>query len=295
MAETFRNAGIECGIVLGDTPADQRAATLQALADGSIKVVANCMVLTEGYDLPTLSAVIMARPTKSGLLYTQCIGRGTRIHPDKQDLVIVDLTDNSVKHTLISLPELFGLPAGFELKGKSVTDVQSEIEGLQQKFPHVPIHKAHSIEEINQMIERFDILKLTEKDSQVSRYSQFTWLPSADGYSLYLKRGKYKRLTISQNILGKYEVSLLGAELQNISVCDNIESAFSEGDKYLINNYVEQLVLYAQDARWRKDQASDKQKGFMRSLGVNFPDDISKGQAAMLITNALANKHKVKV
>ncbi len=298
MAETFRKAGIECGVVLGDTPAEERAATLQALADGKIKVVANCMVLTEGYDLPTLSAIIMARPTKSGLLYTQCIGRGTRIHPEKRDVIIIDLTDNSTKHTLVSLPSLFGLSSEFELKGKSVTEAQKEIEGLQAKFPHIPLHKAHSMEEINKMIEKFDILKVAQIDSQVSQYSQYTWVPSADGYSLYLKnkdQSNHGKISIIQNLLEKYEVRLLGTLTDNqIALCDNLQAAFQAGDQYLNSYHSNELVLYSQNARWRNDQASDKQKGYLRFLGVEFPEDLSKGQAAMLINNALANK-KVKV
>lgn len=291
MAETFQKAGIECGVVLGDTPTEERSATLQALAEGKIKVVANCMVLTEGYDLPTLSAVIMARPTKSGLLYTQCIGRGTRIHPEKKDLIVIDLTDNSSKHALVSLPSLFGLPADFELKGKSVTETEAELTGLQAKFPHVPLHKARSMEEVRQMIEKFDILKVTQIDDQVSKFSQYTWVPSADGYTLYLKAENSERLVIAQNILGKYEVLLSGG--QRIALCDSLQAAFHDGDQYLNDNHSNELVLYAQNARWRKDQATDKQKGFLRSLGVPFPDDLSKGQAAMLINNALANKVKV--
>jgi type I site-specific restriction endonuclease len=239
----------------------------------------------------------MARPTKSGLLYTQCIGRGTRIHPDKRDLIIIDLTDNSSKHALVSLPSLFGLPADFELKGKSVTDAQSEIEALQAKFPHVPLHKSHSMEEINSLIEQFDILKVAQIDQDVSRLSQYLWVPSADGYSLYLKKtdaANNEKFTISQNLLGKWEVNFGGFSYSvPVANCDNLEAAFKAGDKYLEERYQPSLVLYAQNARWRKDQASDKQKGFLRSLGVQFPNDISKGQAAMLINNALANK-KVK-
>jgi superfamily II DNA or RNA helicase len=294
MARTFKAAGIECGTVLGDTPADERVATLQALADGRIKVVANCMVLTEGYDLPTLSAVIMARPTKSGLLYTQCIGRGTRIHPEKQDLIVIDLTDNSTKHSLITLPGLFGLPAEFELKGKNVTDTMSEMEELQGKFPHIPLHKAHSMDEVRQMIERFDIMNITQVDNQVSSYSKFTWMPSPDGYALYLREQK-KRIVIAQNLLGKYEVSVIGGDAQTLTAVDDLQLAFKTGDEYLSTNYGGELVLHTQNARWRGDKATDKQINLLRSLRIEFPLGITKGQAAMLITNAFANKQKVKV
>jgi ATP-dependent helicase IRC3 len=298
MAETFKKAGIECGVVLGDTPAEKRAATLKALAEGKIKVVANCMVLTEGYDLPTLSAIIMARPTKSGLLYTQCIGRGTRIHPDKQNLIVIDLTDNSRTHPLVTLPSLFGLPADFELRGKEVNEALNEVEEMQSKFPHIPFHKAHSLEEIQKMIVEFDILKVAEIDTQVSNYSSFTWLQSQDGYSLYLRNadnsGKGK-ISISQNLLGQYEVKLFGSMTNyQIACCENIEQAFHDGDLFLANNYPDQLVLYSQTARWRQDPASDKQKYLLRSLGVLFPDNISKGQAAMVITDAFQKK-KTKV
>jgi superfamily II DNA or RNA helicase len=57
-------------------------------------------VLTEGYDAPATSCIIMARPTKSRSLYVQCVGRGTRLAPGKLDCIILDITDNTLKHRL---------------------------------------------------------------------------------------------------------------------------------------------------------------------------------------------------
>jgi superfamily II DNA or RNA helicase len=294
MANTFREHGVECGIVLGDTPSEERAKTLSDLAKGKIKVIANCMVLTEGYDLPSLSSIIMARPTKSGLLYTQCIGRGTRICEGKEDLIVIDLTDNSRNHILISLPSLFGLPPDFELKGKSVNAIQKEIEELQKKYPYIPLHKAHSLEELQKFIEDFDILKHTQIDECVSLHSQFVWLPITNGYAIYLQDKKSK-LVIEQNLLEKYELSFfVDHQKEGIGAYPSLESALVEGDKYLSKKCPEEIILYSQNARWRKDQASDKQKGFLRSLGISFPDDISKGQAAMLITTTLAQRGNLK-
>jgi len=54
-------------------------------------VVANCAVLTEGFDEPSVDCVIVARPTRSKTLYVQMIGRGTRLYPGKDDCLILDL------------------------------------------------------------------------------------------------------------------------------------------------------------------------------------------------------------
>ncbi len=288
MAETFNNAGVSCGVVLGDTPSEERAATLKDLADGKLLAVANCMVLTEGFDLPSLSAIIMSRPTKSGLLYTQCVGRGTRTAPSKTDAIIIDLTDNSYKHTLISLPTLVGLPPDFDLKGKRVTDALSELEEQQRLHPRTDLTKARSLDEARKLIESFDLLKeALQIDEKVAQYSQFIWTPAADGYTLYLKdRGN--KLTIRENILGHHEVSILkDGVLTQLSVADNIRLAFAQGDSYLMSNHKEETVLHAQTARWRNDGASRAQIGFLRHLGVSFPLNISKGQASQLIDNAL--------
>lgn len=289
MAQAFRQRGIDCGIVLGDTPPDERAETLQALADGQIKVVANCMVLTEGYDLPTLSAIIMARPTKSGLLYTQCIGRGTRIHPEKDNLIVIDLTDNSRNHQLVTLPTLFGLPAEFELKGRSVSDTVDEIDALQAKFPHVPLHRAMSMDEVQKIIEQFDILKITQIDPMVSEYSKNIWIPNMDGYAIYIDR--YNKIEISQNLLGKYEVSVHDPQKGITSwAVNDVQTAFYDGDRYLSTNFPQCAKLLTQSARWRGDEATDKQKILLTKLGVSYPPEITKGQASILITSAFAKK-----
>ena len=69
---------------------DERDATLERLASGAIEVVTNCMVLTEGWDMPALGCLILARPTMQMGLYRQMIGRGLRPAPDKFNCVVID-------------------------------------------------------------------------------------------------------------------------------------------------------------------------------------------------------------
>jgi superfamily II DNA or RNA helicase len=98
--DRFRNAGVPAEFVCGDTPAKEREQTLAALANGEIKVVASCMVLTEGWDCPPVSCVVLARPTKQLGLYLQMAGRGLRPHPGKADCIFLDHSGGAYKHGL---------------------------------------------------------------------------------------------------------------------------------------------------------------------------------------------------
>jgi superfamily II DNA or RNA helicase len=54
------------------------------------EVVSNACLLTTGWDEPSVDCVYICRPTKSLVMYSQMVGRGTRIHPGKQDLLLLD-------------------------------------------------------------------------------------------------------------------------------------------------------------------------------------------------------------
>ena len=82
----FRSADVAAEYVFGKTPAAEREQILAALTNGEIKVVANCMVLTEGWDCPPVSCVILARPTKQLGLYRQMAGRGL-VHTKARPIV----------------------------------------------------------------------------------------------------------------------------------------------------------------------------------------------------------------
>jgi hypothetical protein len=79
---------------------------LAKLRSGEIKAVVNCMVFTEGFDEPSLDAILVARPTRSLVLYCQMIGRGLRPYPGKKNCLFIDFVDNSSKHRLISMQDL---------------------------------------------------------------------------------------------------------------------------------------------------------------------------------------------
>lgn len=90
IATEFMQAGISAAALSGKTPKAKRESIITDWKAGHIQVVANCMVLTEGFDYPDLSACILARPTKSLSLYLQMVGRVMRSAPGKTSAIVLD-------------------------------------------------------------------------------------------------------------------------------------------------------------------------------------------------------------
>lgn len=77
-----------------------RAELLEAFDRGDYNVICNSMLLTEGWDCPSVDCVIVLRPTKVRSLYCQMVGRGTRLHPGKDHLLLLDFLWHTERHEL---------------------------------------------------------------------------------------------------------------------------------------------------------------------------------------------------
>lgn len=99
IAKHFTNAGVTVGVVHGDQPEEQRRDVVRAFKSGEIQVLCNAMVLTEGFDHPNVSCVIVARPTRSRPLFIQMAGRGLRRVPgvpvEDQNCILITLADGT--------------------------------------------------------------------------------------------------------------------------------------------------------------------------------------------------------
>ena len=105
--------GFRAAEVNGNSP--DRAEILKDFDEGKYNVLCNAMLLTEGWDCPSVDCVIMLRPTKIRALYCQCVGRGTRLYPGKDHLLLLDFLWNTVKHDLCR-------PASLICKSQDVAD-----------------------------------------------------------------------------------------------------------------------------------------------------------------------------
>ena len=77
-----------------------RAEVLKAFDEGKYNVLCNSMLLTEGWDCPSVDCVVVLRPTKVRSLYSQMVGRGTRLSPGKEDLLLLDFLWHTERHEL---------------------------------------------------------------------------------------------------------------------------------------------------------------------------------------------------
>ena len=114
LCEAFNARGIPAAHLDGETPDAARGHMLEDLATGSIRVLCNRDVLTEGYDCPVVSCIVLARGTKSRGLWRQMIGRGQRLHPDKTDYIILDHGDCTREHGFPTDPDTITLARGVE-------------------------------------------------------------------------------------------------------------------------------------------------------------------------------------
>lgn len=98
-ARMLRERGLRAEHIDG-TSTDRRE-ILERFTRDETRILCNAMLLTEGYDEPSVDCVVCLRPTKVRSLYAQMVGRGTRIYPNKDHLLLLDFLWLSEEHNLI--------------------------------------------------------------------------------------------------------------------------------------------------------------------------------------------------
>jgi superfamily II DNA or RNA helicase len=114
-ANALNDAGVVTEVVTGETPTDERREIYARYRAGEVQVLANCMVLTEGFDMPQASCAVICRPTSNAALYVQMVGRVLRPYPHppaaahlavKRDALVLDVVGISQRLKLASLTDL---------------------------------------------------------------------------------------------------------------------------------------------------------------------------------------------
>lgn len=109
VAAAFVAAGVRAAVVSGKTPKPERDRMLAELRAGALDVIATVMVLTEGWDLPTLETLIVLRPTRSLCLWLQMLGRVMRVADGKPGATVLDHAGNCDALGLATDPVYFDL------------------------------------------------------------------------------------------------------------------------------------------------------------------------------------------
>lgn len=131
IASMLREEGFKAEAIHGKLRHPQRKAILKRFKSGETKILTNCQLLTEGFDEPSIEALLIARPTKSKALYCQMIGRGLRLYPKKELCYLYELGDNS--HNICSFNVAAGREPEFQFeykKGTRLTKLVDELDKL---------------------------------------------------------------------------------------------------------------------------------------------------------------------
>jgi ATP-dependent helicase IRC3 len=160
LAHALNALGVPTGVVHGAMRREDRAQVLRDFRDARVQALTNVGVLTEGFDDPGVSCIAMARPTRSDGLYAQCVGRGTRLFPDKKDCLILDFVDLSTL-SLCTLPSLFGVPYDLDLRGEDANEARRIWQRIEFDHPGFELEAgALTLAEIQDRAAHFDPLTL---------------------------------------------------------------------------------------------------------------------------------------
>jgi len=306
LAETFVANGIKAQAVWGDDP--QRAEKLAQFEAGEITVLCNCALLVEGWDSPSVACIILARPTKSGTLYTQMVGRGTRLHPGKDHCDVLDVVDNAKRCTLVTLPSLVGLNPDIDLKGKSMVEAADKMEELQAKYPMVPLGHLTDLDNVKAYVESLDMFA-EPFTAEVTEFSKLRWMATAeDTYVLQIPEKRelqgqfarylHEKLTIETNELDEYVLSITTVQTdKQLGIYSTLKEAFESADDVVLRCRSDRMTLLTREAAWHGRAASPPAIKLLRKLGKGNPvlmhkldTGITAGEASQAISLLQARK-----
>ena len=294
MAECFNDRGIPAAAVWGDMPERDFDRIMEGYAAGRILVLPNAKLLTEGWDAPLTSGVLIAAPVTKRAAYVkvpQMIGRMLR--PDKAsgkvDAVAVEMRDKPRKKRgsdeNVSVSGLAGFAGTTESEfvcGRVPLDRQASRSAALRAWGE----RRKLLDELcsgEVVIERFDVI---ERLSQVSVYA---WVPL--GSTLYMPLEEDDFIEVVEENPMCFEVRLcVAGELEVAGTSATREGAVHIADAW-VSKHVRDKSLILRGSTWRAKKASEKQVGYAHAL-TNLPRNLlfrmTSGQISDLIRSARA-------
>lgn len=283
-AEAFRRAGVPATFVSGNLDMDERRRRLEAFSAGEYQVVTNAMVLTEGYDEPSVDCIMVARPTRSKPLYIQQIGRGTRLYPGKENLLVLDLVGNEERLDVISIPRLFGIDPDKAEKDGVVAGVRktlAEHEAEQRRLAELGAARAG-----------FDRIDTTAHDARLLDRKDINWLKLTDGaWALSGKRSTIYLRPLAGRAWEAYAVEHTSRRVFPIAQGHDLAMTMGIAEEKVVRKAkADSLRMIDRSAPWRQQPATDKQLKLLKKLNIPVSIGILAGDASDLISASKASR-----
>ena len=267
---------INAEIVTGETPSNERADILQSLEFGDVQVVINVAVLTEGFDAPPVSCIVLTRPCSYKSTMVQMIGRGLRIidqeiHPGliKKDCIVLDFGTSILTHgALDENVNLDGAPENVNEAGpeKQCPECDFIIPANSRVCPNC----GHGFEGV--VKSELSDFSLTEYD--LMQLSPFRWLDIFGNGSCMMATG-FQGFGIVATI-DDTSIAIVKAKhgkLRAVSIGARVQ-ATSAADDFL--REIEDSSAANKTKRWLSQSPSPLQVKHLRSNGVDVgPMDFS--------------------
>jgi ATP-dependent helicase IRC3 len=256
MADAFRAAGIAAESIDGGTPLELRRDVLARFHEGQVAVVANCAVLTEGFDEPAVDCLIIARPTRSRLLYMQMLGRATRKHPGKDDALILDLVGVTSRLDLMTAAAVLRMPER-DLAARGALAV------LTQRQAEEEARQLHG--------------ELVARAVPLFARRPLHWI-RLEGGAFGLSLGNGELLALLPEA-GKWRAVAKGSRGdRSLSGPLPLDYAMGAAEDYARRNGAGWLL--DREAPWRRAPASDRQLELLRKYRLPITDGMTKGEAS---------------
>lgn len=300
MADVFEADGVPAAMVSGETPADERKDILRRFKTGEILVLANCAVLTEGYDEPSVTCVVVARPTKSRALYTQIIGRGTRKFPGKEDCLILDVVGASDQHSLVTIPSLFGVRYPEKLRDGSES-VTAVIDGEEAALVAQGLLEARQVDLFKKMRDEGNIAWV---ETPASAPGLIQYIRSLGAITTEDGTVRHPTVVLVQRSAEDdrwgcgimYTETGKGKKPEKRLLIDNVtlEMAQGVGEDYVRKNASRAAIIHT-DAPWRKRPPTEKQIAAGLKWGMIIDPAWTAGEFSDAMEIHIAKKKGVRV
>lgn len=294
VAELFRAFGVSSEAVHGNLSQEACNAIQSRFEAGTTRIVTNCQKWTEGVDIPCISCIILARPTKSWALYMQCVGRGTRLSEGKTDCIILDVVDNCGRHSITSLPSVLDLPANLDMEGKTITEAAELLEQLGTRVGQLELKPPKTLSEIKVLLEEVDLFFDIETPEEAASVSEYSWLRVQNGYLLSMP-GKTE-FRIYQDVIGDWLLQVQQGENKALfkqKSDENLRDMFLFANDVISSDFENIAYPAKRSAKYKKDPPSKKQIDLLRKFGIKpeILDQLTKGSASALISKKLGERN----
>lgn len=252
------------GAVAVSQKTPNRSQIIKDFTDRKIPCLVNCLIFTEGTDIPLIETVIIARPTKNQSLYAQMVGRGLRKYKGKRFLNLIDLVGVTDDLDICTAPSLLGLDMTSVPKSR-VYDVAGMLTNLKEV-----VDKAADCPE--NWVVNVKAVKLFAKQEGVDTFNiNWTKMPNGD---LFYQFSSGDRIGIKAiNELGKTKVMYYcyDEESRKFKYSESgettLQRALSEAYGYFKYNHDEEKALWDLDNfyLWQNEPATEKQVSYIKS------------------------------